>query len=238
MSAIRNLCRAAPGGALTWAAFTVDARRVRRGPSAECRASPPPPGFTVLAEEDVPDARHGTKRRLLARRPLSDLLSGDQGRRATPAYIQRVPCSGPSGRHYGAQTTPGSTRSKPSNKASTSARVRLLIGPVAGTERGRGPSADGYSPMYRRSPSALMVSNRRSAAPTNRSWSMSPVPRYTASSPHCHSGTPPICDLRDQPPGGCTWVCERVRSRRLVRAAARIPAHEEIEPQQVFRFGR
>lgn len=64
----------AAGGVLAWEAFTAEARGVRRGLSAEWCLEPDepaallPPGFTVLAEEDVPDARHGAKRRLLARR--------------------------------------------------------------------------------------------------------------------------------------------------------------------------
>ncbi|MEW2360064.1 class I SAM-dependent methyltransferase [Spirillospora sp. NPDC029432] len=64
----------APGGLLAWEAFTTGARTVRPGLPAEWCLAPGEPaallpaGFTVLAEEDVPDDRHGTKRRLLARR--------------------------------------------------------------------------------------------------------------------------------------------------------------------------
>ena len=65
----------APGGALGWEAFTADARRVRPGLCAEwCLepgepALPPPAGFAVLGQQDLPGSEHGTKRRLLARRP-------------------------------------------------------------------------------------------------------------------------------------------------------------------------
>lgn len=64
----------AAGGVLAWEAFTTDARRVRPGlPAGWCLESGEPaallpPGFTVVAEEEVPDVRHGAKRRLLARR--------------------------------------------------------------------------------------------------------------------------------------------------------------------------
>jgi SAM-dependent methyltransferase len=62
------------GGALGWEAFTADARRVR--PSlcpAWCLdpgepASLLPPGYAVEDVRDLPDERHGTRRRLLARR--------------------------------------------------------------------------------------------------------------------------------------------------------------------------
>lgn len=62
------------GGVLAWEAFTADARRLRPGLSAGWCLAPGEPAallprdFTVLAEDDVPDARHGAKRRLLARR--------------------------------------------------------------------------------------------------------------------------------------------------------------------------
>jgi SAM-dependent methyltransferase len=64
----------AAGGLLGWEAFTADARRVRPGLPAEwCldRGEPAsllPAGFTVTGQHDLPDDRHGTKRRLLASR--------------------------------------------------------------------------------------------------------------------------------------------------------------------------
>jgi SAM-dependent methyltransferase len=64
----------APGGVVAWEAFTVEALRVRaRMPVEWCLAEGEPasllPGsFTVLDQEDLPDERHGTRRRLLARR--------------------------------------------------------------------------------------------------------------------------------------------------------------------------
>ncbi|GAA3970372.1 class I SAM-dependent methyltransferase [Actinomadura viridis] len=63
-----------PGGLLAWEAFTLDARRVRPGLPAEwCLPAGAPASllggaFTVLDQRDVPDTRHGTKRRMLARR--------------------------------------------------------------------------------------------------------------------------------------------------------------------------
>jgi SAM-dependent methyltransferase len=64
----------AAGGALGWEAFTASARRVRPGLCpAWCLepgepASLLPAGFAVLDIRDLPDAGHGTRRRLLARR--------------------------------------------------------------------------------------------------------------------------------------------------------------------------
>jgi SAM-dependent methyltransferase len=64
----------APGGLLAWEAFTLAARRVRPNlPERWCLgedepASLLPAGFTVLEQKDVPDAKHGTKRALLAQR--------------------------------------------------------------------------------------------------------------------------------------------------------------------------
>lgn len=63
-----------PGGLLGWEAFTADALRARPGmPAQWCLAdgepaSLLPAGFSVLSQQDVPDAGAGTKRRLLARR--------------------------------------------------------------------------------------------------------------------------------------------------------------------------
>jgi SAM-dependent methyltransferase len=61
------------GGVLGWEAFTEDARRVRAGLPPEWCLAPGEPasllpaGFTVIDQHDLPDERHGTKRRLLAR---------------------------------------------------------------------------------------------------------------------------------------------------------------------------
>jgi hypothetical protein len=66
----------APGGVLAWEAFTLEARRARpRLPAEWCLdegepASLLPSAFTVLDQEEVPDASHGAKRRMLARRAL------------------------------------------------------------------------------------------------------------------------------------------------------------------------
>jgi len=63
----------AAGGLIGWEAFTVDARRARPGLCAGWCLDPGEPavllpaGFTVLAQDDLPDERSGTKRRLLAR---------------------------------------------------------------------------------------------------------------------------------------------------------------------------
>jgi len=63
-----------PGGLLGWEAFTADALRVRPGmPAQWCLrdgepASLLPAGYQVLSQQDLPDARAGTRRRLLARR--------------------------------------------------------------------------------------------------------------------------------------------------------------------------
>jgi SAM-dependent methyltransferase len=65
----------APGGALGWEAFTADARRVRPGLCADWCLEPGEPasllpaGYAVLGQHDLPGSEHGTKRRLLARRP-------------------------------------------------------------------------------------------------------------------------------------------------------------------------
>ena len=65
----------APGGVLGWEAFTADARRVRPGLCADWCLEPGEPasllpdGFAVLGQHDLPGSDHGTKRRLLARRP-------------------------------------------------------------------------------------------------------------------------------------------------------------------------
>jgi SAM-dependent methyltransferase len=64
----------ADNGALGWDAFTTEARRARPGlcPAWCLEPSEPasllPEGFTVLSQDDLPDTRHGTRRRLLARR--------------------------------------------------------------------------------------------------------------------------------------------------------------------------
>ncbi len=64
----------AAGGLLGWEAFTADARRARPGLSAGWCLDPGEPasllpaGFTVLAQQDLPDDECSTKRRLLARR--------------------------------------------------------------------------------------------------------------------------------------------------------------------------
>ena len=64
----------APGGALGWEAFTAQARRVRPGLCPDWCLGPGEPasllpaGFAVLGQPDLPDDRHGTRRRLLARR--------------------------------------------------------------------------------------------------------------------------------------------------------------------------
>ncbi|GLW66344.1 hypothetical protein Arub01_45880 [Actinomadura rubrobrunea] len=64
----------APGGMLGWEAFTDDARRVRPGLPAEWCLAPGEPAallpddFAVLEQRDLPDARRGTKRRMLAQR--------------------------------------------------------------------------------------------------------------------------------------------------------------------------
>jgi SAM-dependent methyltransferase len=63
------------GGALGWEAFTAQARRVRPGLCpAWCLepgepASLLPPGYEIGDVRDLPDGGHGTRRRLLARRP-------------------------------------------------------------------------------------------------------------------------------------------------------------------------
>jgi SAM-dependent methyltransferase len=63
-----------PGGLIGWEAFTADALRVRPGmPAQWCLgdgepASLLPAGYQVLSERVLPDARAGTRRRLLARR--------------------------------------------------------------------------------------------------------------------------------------------------------------------------
>ena len=64
----------AAGGLLGWEAFTADARRARPGLRAGwclepgAPASLLPAGFTVLAQQDLPDDQCSSKRRLLARR--------------------------------------------------------------------------------------------------------------------------------------------------------------------------
>jgi hypothetical protein len=64
-----------PGGLLGWEAFTADALLVRPGmPAHWCLgdgepAALLPAGYQVLSQQDLPDARAGTRRRLLARRP-------------------------------------------------------------------------------------------------------------------------------------------------------------------------
>jgi SAM-dependent methyltransferase len=64
----------APGGVLGWEAFTAAARRVRPTLPARWCAGPGepasllPPGFEVVSQQDMPDDKQGTKRRLLARR--------------------------------------------------------------------------------------------------------------------------------------------------------------------------
>jgi len=65
----------AAGGALGWEAFTAEARRVRPslGPQWCLEPGEPasllPAGFAVLDVRDLPEEGHGTRRRLLARRP-------------------------------------------------------------------------------------------------------------------------------------------------------------------------
>jgi Methyltransferase domain len=62
------------GGALAWQALTADARHGRPDLPARWCLSPGEPasllpaGFEVLSQHDVPHDRHGTTRRLLARR--------------------------------------------------------------------------------------------------------------------------------------------------------------------------
>ena len=64
----------APGGVLGWEAFTTAARQARPtlnpawclGPGEP--AALLPGGCTVLTQQDIPDPRHGDRRRLLARR--------------------------------------------------------------------------------------------------------------------------------------------------------------------------
>jgi SAM-dependent methyltransferase len=64
----------ADNGALGWEAFTAEARRARPGLCPDWCLEPGEPasllpeGFTVLSQDDLPDTRHGTRRRLLARR--------------------------------------------------------------------------------------------------------------------------------------------------------------------------
>ena len=64
----------AAGGLLGWEAFTADARRARPGLCASWCLDPGEPasllpaGFTVLAQQDLPDDQRSTRRRLLARR--------------------------------------------------------------------------------------------------------------------------------------------------------------------------
>lgn len=64
----------AAGGLLGWEAFTADARRARPGLPADWCLDPGEPasllpaGFTVLAQQDLPDDERSTTRRLLARR--------------------------------------------------------------------------------------------------------------------------------------------------------------------------
>jgi SAM-dependent methyltransferase len=63
-----------PGGALAWEALTADARRARPDlPARWCLnpgepASLLPAGFEVLSQDDLPDAGHAARRRMLARR--------------------------------------------------------------------------------------------------------------------------------------------------------------------------
>ncbi|GAA4071024.1 class I SAM-dependent methyltransferase [Actinomadura miaoliensis] len=70
----------APGGLLGWEAFTAEARRVRSGLPAEWCLAPGEPAtllpadFTVVDQQDVPDLRHGAKRRMLARRAVGPRL--------------------------------------------------------------------------------------------------------------------------------------------------------------------
>jgi len=65
----------APGGALGWEAFTAAARGARPGLRADWCLQPAEPasllpaGFAVLSQDDLPDAEHADRRRLLARRP-------------------------------------------------------------------------------------------------------------------------------------------------------------------------
>jgi hypothetical protein len=65
----------AAGGALGWEAFTAEARRVRPSLCPQWCLEPGEPasllpaGFEVLEVRDLPDGEHGTRRRLLARRP-------------------------------------------------------------------------------------------------------------------------------------------------------------------------
>jgi SAM-dependent methyltransferase len=64
----------AAGGLLGWEAFTAAARRARPGLCADWCLDPGEPasllpaGFTVLAQQDLPDDQQATRRRLLARR--------------------------------------------------------------------------------------------------------------------------------------------------------------------------
>lgn len=64
----------AAGGLLGWEAFTADARRARPALRADWCLDPGEPasllpaGFTVIAQQDLPDGQCSTKRRLLARR--------------------------------------------------------------------------------------------------------------------------------------------------------------------------
>jgi SAM-dependent methyltransferase len=64
----------AADGLIGWEAFTADARRARPGLCADWILGPGEPaallpaGFTVLAQDELPDDQRGTKRRLLARR--------------------------------------------------------------------------------------------------------------------------------------------------------------------------
>jgi SAM-dependent methyltransferase len=63
----------AAGGLLGWEAFTANARRARPGLCAGWCLDPGEPasllpaGFTVLAQQDLPDDQRATRRRLLAR---------------------------------------------------------------------------------------------------------------------------------------------------------------------------
>ena len=63
-----------PGGLLGWEAYTADVQRVRPGFAADWCLAPGEPasllpaGFTVLNQEELPDDKHGAKRRLLGRR--------------------------------------------------------------------------------------------------------------------------------------------------------------------------
>jgi SAM-dependent methyltransferase len=65
-----------PGGVLAWQAFTAEARRVRDDLPARWCLGPGEPasllrgGFAVLSQHDMSGDRHGTTRRLLARREV------------------------------------------------------------------------------------------------------------------------------------------------------------------------